>query len=378
MRAHGRQSFMIEPRNGLRRMRWNGSGFDGAGKRRAVDVDAPFIEIQRPGSRFSPLRRLFRRWLRSQILGAFHLAATHVLVSSLVIFPCVTASALAQNADATSQQQQDGRPAREQPDKSQYNLFDPTPQNQMRPFSTDRPGKTHSSLTVDAGHFQLEGDFWNYTWDHWTQDQTTLRATTVINPNLKIGITNWAELDVFLPLYNQLNVRSRNGGASTRAKGFGDVLVGGKVNFFGNDSGEGAQSLGAIGFIKIPTAARGLGNNMLEYTLNLPFTTPLPRGFSLTLEPAVGLLKNFTKQGYQGDYQFLINLSHPIIGDVVTAALELALDFPGDHNIGPRHTLDPSLQWLITPNLQLDVGVYIGLTKAAPDWNPYVGISVRF
>jgi hypothetical protein len=73
-------------------------------------------------------------------------------------------------------------------DESQFNLFNPTPEDALRPFSTDRPGKTHSSLTVDAGHFQLEGDFWNYTWDHWTKDESTLRATTVINPNLKLGI----------------------------------------------------------------------------------------------------------------------------------------------------------------------------------------------
>lgn len=244
----------------------------------------------------------------------------------------------------------------------------------MRPFSTDRPGKTHSSLTVDAGHFQLEGDFWNYTWDHWSGNSTKTRAYTLINPNLKLGITNCSEFDIFLPTYNSLE--AKNNTATLRARGFGDILVGGKVNFFGNDGGD--QALGAIGFIKVPTAARGLGNDHLEYTLNLPFTTKLPQNFSLTLEPAFGLLRNLRNTGYQGDYQFLINLNRPVIGQVVTAAIELALDFPGDHAIGPRHTLDPSLQWLVTPNLQLDAGIYIGLTKAAPDWNPYVGISFRY
>ena len=96
------------------------------------------------------------------------------------------------------------------------------------------------------------------------------------------------------------------------------------------------------------------------------------------MEPAIGVLRNLYKQGYQGDYQILFNLSHPIIGEVVTAAIELALEFPGDPNIGPRHTIDPSLQWLVTPNLQFDVGIYVGLTKAAPDFNPYVGLSFRF
>ena len=245
----------------------------------------------------------------------------------------------------------------------------------MRPFSTDRPGKTHSSLTVDAGHFQLEGDFWNYTWDRRSKDNSKTRAYTLINPNLKLGLTNWSEFDLFIPTYNSLEIKTGNH-PTLRATGFGDVLVGGKVNLFGNDGGD--QALGAIGFIKVPTAGRGLGNDSLEYTLNLPFTTKLRKDFSLTLEPGFGLLRNSRNTGYQGDYQFLINLNRPIIGEVVTAAIELALDFPGDRNIGPRHTIDPSLQWLVTPSLQLDVGIYIGLTKAAPDWNPYIGISFRY
>lgn len=309
---------------------------------------------------------------------------TRVGRATLLSLGLLTATSLGSQSradDLAGPNQQIGKNAENEPlqvnvDKSRFNMFNPTPEADMRPFSTDRPGKTHSSLTVDAGHFQLEGDFWNYTWDRYTKDNTTARAYTIVNPNLKLGITNWAELDAFLPLYNSLNARSRNGGGISRVHGFGDVLLGGKVNFFGNDGGD--QAFGAIGFIKVPTAARGLGNNMVEYSLNLPFTTALPNKFSLTIEPAVGLLRNLTKQGYQGDWQLLINLNHPVIWESVTAAIELALDSPGDHNIGPRHTIDPSLQWLITPNLQLDAGVYIGLTKAAPDWNPYVGVSFRY
>ena len=261
------------------------------------------------------------------------------------------------------------------PDKSGYTLFNATPDTQLRPFSTDRPGKTHSSLTVDAGHFQLEGDFWNYTWDSWTKDGTKTRLNSFLNMNYKLGLTNWSELDLILPTYNKIQIKNSTQ-PSIRARGVGDLFIGGKVNFFGNDEGD--QSLGAIGFAKIPTAPLGLGNGKPEYTVNVPFTTALPHEFSLTVEPAVGLLRNKQNTGYQGDYQFLVNLNRPVMGKEVIAALELALDFPGDRTVGPRHTLDPSLQWLITPNLQLDLGIYIGLTKAAPDWNPYVGISFRY
>lgn len=109
-------------------------------------------------------------------------------------------------------------------DKSRFTLFNPTPADAMRPFSTDRPGKTHSALTVDAGHFQIESDIGNYTWDYFTKDKTTIRAFTIVSPNFKIGIANWAELDIIIPLYNRLNVKDRTNGSVVRASGFGDIL----------------------------------------------------------------------------------------------------------------------------------------------------------
>ena len=291
--------------------------------------------------------------------------------------------ALAQNPNAPVGQQQrqgatnaEGTPVRITVDKSQYNLFNPTPDDQLRPFSTDRPGKTHSSLTVDAGHFQLESDFWNYTWDRFTRTRTTARAYSVANPFLKVGVTNWAEVEIQIPSYNSLAIRSRDGQGSLRARGFGDLLIGGKINLFGNDGGDRALALYPL--IKLPTAARGLGNNMVEYSLNIPYTVALPAKFSLTVEPAIGLFRNLNKQGYHADYQFLVNLNRPVIGETVTAALEIAAEYTTDHNIRPRYTIDPSLQWLVTPALQLDIGAYIGLNKDAPDYNPYVGISFRY
>ncbi len=111
------------------------------------------------------------------------------------------APASAQDTSApVAQQQREGAPSSPGSiDKSGYALFNPTPDDAMRPFSTDRPGKTHSTLTVDAEHIQIAGDIWNYTWDQFKKHQTSLQGYTLANPNLKIGIANWAELDFFFP-----------------------------------------------------------------------------------------------------------------------------------------------------------------------------------
>jgi len=56
-------------------------------------------------------------------------------------------------------------------DKSQFHLFHPTPDALMREMATDRPDKTESAYTVDAGHFQVEMDLLSYT----TTGQSTRR-----------------------------------------------------------------------------------------------------------------------------------------------------------------------------------------------------------
>ena len=53
----------------------------------------------------------------------------------------------------------------EQQDKSGYNLFRPTPDALLREMATDRPDRTESAYTVDAGHYQIEMDLLTYTYD---------------------------------------------------------------------------------------------------------------------------------------------------------------------------------------------------------------------
>ena len=267
------------------------------------------------------------------------------------------------------------------PDKSGFTLFNPTPDNELREYSPDRPGKSHTPITVDAGHISVESDIANDTWDHWTRYGVTTRGYDLVNPELRIGLTSDLEFDVTVPLYTMQATKPQTADAKgtiqrMSLEGVGDLNVGGQINLFGNDGGD--QALGLVGAIKIPTAVTNLGNNMAEFMLNVPFTTTLPKGFALTIEPAFGLLRNQNKQGYQGDYQMLIDVNRAVYRNVVTLSLELALDFPGDHNTGHRHTLDPEIQWLVLPWLQLDAGVFIGLTKAAPDIYSFTGVSIRY
>lgn len=78
------------------------------------------------------------------------------------------------------------------PDKSQFHLFNTTPPQWMREMATDRPDKTESPYTVDAGHFQIEMDLATFTYDKHNpaRDGTLVRTWNIAPMNLKVGLLN--------------------------------------------------------------------------------------------------------------------------------------------------------------------------------------------
>ena len=41
-------------------------------------------------------------------------------------------------------------------------------------------------------------------------------------------------------------------------------------------------------------------------------------------------------------------------------------------------TVDIGFTYALTKNMQLDAGINLGVTRAADDWNPFIGLSWRF
>ena len=251
---------------------------------------------------------------------------------------------------------------------AEYSLFNPVPAAKLRELSTDRPGKSHSTVTVDAGHYQIESDFVNVTYDPKSVGTTTFYSLGT--PIVKLGVNDRIDVELGLSLFNYLS-RKDDGHYS----GFGDTLVGAKVNMLGKDGGDYSWAL--LPFMKIPTARAGLGNQHYEAALNAPFTIAANKPWSLTIEPNLSVIRNEDNSAYTTGGGLIVNLSRPVLVKGLTAAVELAVGTRADRE-PTRWSFDPSLQYLIDKNLQIDAGIYIGLNRATPRYNPYVGVSYRF
>ena len=260
-------------------------------------------------------------------------------------------------------------------EKDRYTLFNPTPVDQMRGFSTDRPTKSNVPYTVDAGHFQYEGDIFIYGFNNTTTPDTDNRTWVIGNPTFKLGLLNNVDFEVNFSAFNSISSTTRSTGASNTLTGFGDTVTRFKINLVGNEGGRPALAL--IPYGKWPTAPQGIGNRYVEGGIIAPLAVPLPLGFTSILMGEFDYLKNPNDAGYHANFPALININRSIVKGV-TAYAELYANWSTNPNVRAIYTADFAIAWTPKPNFQLDLGINVGLVPAAVPYQIYVGIAQRF
>lgn len=263
------------------------------------------------------------------------------------------------------------------PDKSHYNLFNPTPIELRRAYNTDRPSKTDSPYTIDAGVFQIETDLANWTLDENNVDDAHIRVRTWIvgQTNFKLGLTNWMDLQIFPQMYVNRRTSGADFGAPLDQSAFGDTTVRLKINFIGNDGGKFA--LGFISSLKFPTNGDNLGNHVYEPGFGLPFNYSLPGGFTLFGQTRIDILDEPHSSGRRVQWNNPIGISRTIAGN-----LSGYVEFYSAVSSGDNHpwvgTLDAGLIYQVTPNFSVDINSFFGLTDSADDLSVFVGFGRRF
>ena len=257
-----------------------------------------------------------------------------------------------------------------------YTVFDPRPAAQLRSLCTDRPTKSTSPCTVDAGHVQIESDLFNVTIDR--SGGATTKTYLATNPTLKLGLTNSLDFELNLTPYEVITTRDHSTGISTRQTGIGDLNLRLKWNLLGDDGGNLAIAISP--FVKVPTARLGIGNGATEMGVIVPVNINLPAKFSLVIDPEIDLLENNAGDGRHANASGLLSLSRP-----VSAAVTLSVELWADVNFEPggrrtQYSADLGTAWIPPkqPNLQFDAGVNFGLNRVTPSAQLYVGISRRF
>ena len=258
-----------------------------------------------------------------------------------------------------------------------YHLLNPVPADQLREMSTDRPDKTESPYTVDAGYFQFESDLVNYTHNRDTSggDDTRTDAWSFATLNVKAGLLPNTDLQIVLAPHNRIRSEDRVAGTVARQRGFGDVTVRLKQNFWGNDGGKTAFAV--MPFVKFPTSEDSLGNNAVEGGIIIPLAVELPCGWGMGLMTEVDVLRDNNDSEHHASFVNSLTLSHDLVG-ALAGYVEFFSEVSAESGSRWVGTVDLGLTYGLTKNVQLDAGVNLGVTDAADDVNPFVGVSWRF
>src|SRR5262245_51506249 len=187
--------------------------------------------------------------------------------------------------------------AAEQHDKSQYNLFNPTPREYMRELSADRPDKTESPFTVDAGHFQLEMDFVNLTYNRPNSERGDVRYTSVeaAPMTIKVGVLNDVDAQLAFTPYRWDKTEDTTTGATERKSGFDDITPRLKLNLIGNDGWFFAMAL--LPFVTIPLSQDDLETSSVQGGLAVPFAFDVP-DWDVGAQTGVQINRNETGSDY--------------------------------------------------------------------------------
>lgn len=289
----------------------------------------------------------------------FKIRETHSFVrSGIVVFSLSLGSQFASAAEPSF-------------DRSAYHLFKPVPFDQMRELSTDRPDKTESPYTVDAGHFQVELDAVNYTYDRSTQSGVlTSNGASVFVPNLKWGLTTNSDIQLIVESFRWS--QTDQDGQKSQSTSFGNTTLRYKYNFLGNDSGP--VALAIMPYLEFPTS--GQDPKDVQGGLIFPVAIALPFDIGMGMMFQWDLVRNEQSAGYHPNWVSSITFSRDLLGDL-GGYVELFSEASAEAGSAWVSTFDFGFTYGLNPNTQLDLGMNIGLTEAADDLNPFVGITWR-
>lgn len=264
------------------------------------------------------------------------------------------------------------------PAQADYTLFNPVPDDKLRPMSTERPSKTDSPFTVDAGHLLIETSLASHTRNNDCISGTcakTRQTTDGATTTFRLGLTQSLDAQVIFDAYRDFDNLDKGTGTRTSKNGFGDTYLRLKYNITGNDSG--ALAVAALPFVKLPTNQDDLGNNDSEWGVELPFY------YAFTTEWGVGGMTQFNilrEQADSGYYMGYINslyVSHNFTSDLSSYA-EIYTYKPDTSGGEWQNTLDFGVVYALTPSWRIDTGVNIGISNAADDLSFFAGTAYRF
>jgi cobalt/nickel transport protein len=230
------------------------------------------------------------------------------------------------------------------------------------PVFAARPLTTDDAWTVEKGKFQLEAGFDASRQDNHDEEYNPAMTLTYgLLERMDVGIGSG---------YLFLNPKE-----GEHENGFADTDL--KVKYRLIDDKDWVPAFAFTGKLKIPTASKskGLGSGKTDFSINAITTKNISKKLALHLNLGYTFI---------GENHVDNELNYSLAAQFsVTEKWALVAEIMGVNNLNGRTGDDPlsgliGTYYALTENIILDVGVEIGMTKAAPDFRITAGFTWLF
>ena len=245
---------------------------------------------------------------------------------------------------------------------------------ELRPFCGDRPGLGTAGCTVDPGHLQVETSLGDYTRD----TQPDMRTDTFLANDmvLRYGLTKDLEARIGWTTFGHVRERDAETGDVMHATRTGDVTLGVKRNIK-RSHGHGF-TIALLPFVSLPVGRRPVGAGDWGAGMLVPITYTVSKALQFEFTPELEAAVDEDGHGRHTAFSGVVGVQvNPIDPVKLTAEYKALRDRdPSGHETQQFAGL--SVAWLAKKQLQFDVGSNIGLNRAAPDVEIYVGVAHKF
>lgn len=240
------------------------------------------------------------------------------------------------------------------------------------PICADRPGKATGTCLVAEGHWQIETGFADWSLEEGGGGRDT--SLSIGETTIKFGLTDSSNLEVDVAPFE--SARSRGAGVHESASGFGDLNLLYKQRL---TSAQAPVQVDLLPLIKAPVAKHSLGNGKWEGALLVPISYSIPgTRLNIGLTPEMDWTADLDGAGHHLGMEEVAAIGWQVT-DKVNLSAELWGAWDWDPNGRTRQaSVDGSLAYLLSDDVQLDAGANFGLNRVTSDVEIYGGVSVRF
>lgn len=231
---------------------------------------------------------------------------------------------------------------------------------------------TDYPVTVPAGRTQFEIDFLH------TRDNAAGTRTDSFNASsilITHGLTSRADIGIGFDGY--YHDRYKTAGVTTTAHDWGDLTLRAKYSLWGHDKIEhapGDTAFALLPYVTLPLKAGDYGSDLVLGGLILPLAITLPRDWFLIIMTEFDAIPDTTDRHRKFQWIESFVLERPL-SEKTSGYIEFYSILPAERGLDWQAQINLGLYYSFTTDFCLDLGCNFGVTRAAPDAQPFAGLT---